>query len=193
MRNDNNGGAAFPLILFDTPQYFPSGSRIKTCRGLVKHQHLGAHGDDTRQRRTALLSARQIEGRLFQKALVKSRKAGGFTHRLFDLVLAHTHIAGAESNILFRALVKKLIFGVLHHKSHPKADIPYFLRLFPYINAVQKDFSAVRLHKSVEHLHQSGFAAARVTDKARNAPGFKNKIYAVQRLYFIGRALAVGV
>ena len=60
--------------LTEPAENFSSSARIKTCRGLVKHENIGTHSDNACDRNSSLLTARKIEGRFFEYLGADARK-----------------------------------------------------------------------------------------------------------------------
>ena len=93
-------------------QVFPA-RRVQSGGGLVQHQHLGLHGDDTGQGHPALLSAGELKGRLFQLVIPDAHKLGALPHAAVQLRPGFSHVGRAEGDILIHGLLKELVLRVL--------------------------------------------------------------------------------
>ena len=83
--NDHRCPGLLAVITNGTKDHVTT-ARIKPRRRLVKHKHLRAHCNHTGDSHAALLSARQIKGRMVQKGRVKPRQCRCLAHTLGDLI-----------------------------------------------------------------------------------------------------------
>ena len=105
-------------------EHLAAAARIKAHHGLVEHEHLGVHGDDAGKRHAALLTARQVEGRLLRHSVViQAHKRDGPAHGLVHLGLVHAQVARAKAHVLAHGLGKELVLGVLGDEAHQAAHL----------------------------------------------------------------------
>ena len=123
VRDHDNRGAALVQGAHDV-EHLATAAGVQAHHGLVKHEYLGVHGDDAGKRHTALLTARQVEGRLLRHSVViQTHKRDGPAHGLVHLGLVHAQVARAKAHVLAHGLGKELVLGVLGDEAHQAAHL----------------------------------------------------------------------
>ena len=181
MRNDEDGVFLVLLILLNLAEDAVTTLRVQACGRLVKNQHLGLHCQNAGNRHAALLTAGQLEGRFVHHLLGDIDKGSCLTHPPVNLLLAESHVFGAEGDVLVDGFLKKLIFRVLEHQSHLKADVPQTGCVRPHILSVDIDFAGGGLEQTVEMLDEGGFSGAGVTDDADHLTLFNREVDILNR------------
>ena len=118
VRDHDDRGAALVQGAHDV-EHLAAAAGVQAHHGLVEHEHLGVHGNDAGKCDAALLTARQVEGRLLRHCVViQAHKRDGTAHGLVHLGLVHAQVARAKAHVLAHGLGKELVLGVLGDEAH---------------------------------------------------------------------------
>src|SRR5699024_5828764 len=110
-----------------------------------------------------------------------------------DLLRGKAHVMGSKGDVFVDRLLKKLVFRVLKHQSHPEAGLPGELLVAPDIAAVQQNLPGGRLQKAVEMLDQGGLPRPGVADDAHEFSPLDGEVDILQGVALKGRPRAVGM
>ena len=94
---------------------FPAAG-VEHCGGLVKNHARGLHCEDSRNRYTLLLTARELVRRV-RAVLVHTDGSQRVVHPLSEFRGLNTEVLGSEGYVLLDDARDKLVVGVLEHQT----------------------------------------------------------------------------
>ena len=193
MAHQHHGGARLFVKLLHLAEDGVAALRVQPGGGFVQYQQLRLHGKHARNGNAALLPARKLKRALCQHRGVQPAEFGRAQHTAVYFFLRKAHIHRAEGDILIHRLFKQLVFRVLEHKAHHKAEAADVLRLLPDVLATDIHLALRGPVDAVEMADQGAFAAPGRADDPHEAALLDGKADVVQRHGGVGHALAVDI
>ena len=158
------------MVFLNLAQNGVPALRVKTGGGFVQHQHTGVHRHHAGDGHPAFLAAGQLKGAFFQQFIAQPHELRGLLDAAGHLRIVQPHVFGAVGDVPCAGLLKQLVFGVLHHQSHQKAEVPQIFPLRPHIAAIHIDGAGGGLVQPVEMADEGGFSAAGGTHHPHEIP-----------------------
>ena len=139
------------------------------------------------------MPAGKLERALGQHGGPQPTKLCRAQHTPVHFLFRKAHIQGAKGDVFVHRLFKQLIFRVLKHKPHQKAEAADVLGVLPNVLAVNIHLALCGPVDAVKMADEGAFAAAGRANDAHKASLFNGKADIVQRHGGVGHSLAVDI
>ena len=118
---------------------------------------------------------------------IHAHKRKRFSHPFVNFFLRQFEVFRAESHVVVHRVGKQLIFRILEHHAHGAPQL-FVINLFlRQVYAVDNQRAALQFYQPVEMLHESAFAAARVSDYGEKLAFFHRQADVDEGVFFKSR------
>ena len=142
----------------DEAKEFIARSRVEACHRFVEHEGGRAHGEHACKGDTALLTARELEGRtVLEGLIVKLDQFDRVLHALFDLCCSEAQIARTKRHVFIDGCCEELVFGILEDNADVATGFVGGL-LVGKVLPVPEHLAACGVDHAVQVQHERGFS-----------------------------------
>ena len=97
-----------------------------------------------------------------------------------NLWLIQLHVPRAEGDVFVHRLLKQLVFRILEHQPHLKADVVGQLFAAPDVLPLEEDLPLCGADQTVEVLNQGGLAGTGASDDPQILPAVDGQVHLIQ-------------
>ena len=158
---------------------------IKSRRRLVKNQHFRTHCQNSCDRYSSFLTARELERRRFIIFFFQSYQFQCFQRTLFTLFFAQPLVFRSKAHICQYVNLEQLILRILEHQSYLITECTHIISILVNVLSIIIQRTVRCFHKSVQMLDQSRFPRSGMTDDSHKFTVWNLQANVFECMFFV--------